>query len=851
MKTPPPWLALLADIREGRGLDALAAAWGKGDAGAGRWYAESLRTYLGGTSSQASAQTFRSVLAFFFAWVSEHRAKQESVPARLLSPDEILESDVKAWGTWLTEGGSWVVPAFAGTPTEQALVQLVEDRGVGAGLSFADLATLAQQRGIPLPSKPGELSALLGQLVRRRFIARHPRLADVMVEGEGGVMRKLRPGEAAPHGLFRYLAVRARGEVAPATVAARLSVLAGFFRAMMRPKNLRGVPCPLSVNPAAFAAEKATRAKVSEERSRSEARKTTRADLHLLTSLIDHAPGRTEVVRARDHLLVALLSSMGLRIGEALAARRGDVGEAPAEGGMRPTLRVQRKGGKAQVLALSERAAEALAAYDTALRESKTEPAIVEVALSPGAPLVHAARRWGHAAEAVDARVRRARAGQARTPRTAREIHPALVPWSRVGAEQMFGRYVGEALKQVAPGQAREAAGRTLRARLHPHGLRHLFAQMAIEGGMPLRVVAHQLGHQGQGTLERTYAPRVDDMLFDYGQLLEDALGGGVPLVPPSLPAPHPAREGGAKAEEPARPRPQESQAAYVEVAPAAAKGEALAAEDLGPATIVAVGEAGRGATFPPSPRWAYQEAPLLLDAGQIAALNAAGRPVPRAALSAAGLPPLLIDRAKLLSGLRSLLPYRLIEARSGGLKPNRAAAEGRLFVPIPCLDRDAGAVGDLVRLGEAVVDPARGERRTALVRWWVYLLASGRAIEASRDLGGQRVLWLPFDGPEPAWNGPTEGEAAWRARVHGRFLRAHEVQAGLGAFLGQHGASWPTGFVPSVLRPFLPQGEMRANAPQALEALDLSAAKAAEVAALVARPEGEVARDILRRFVG
>ncbi len=872
MKPPPPWLALLSDIRLGHGIDALASAWARGDEGAAKWYAESLRGYLGGSASAHSQEKFRSVLAFFFAWASEHRAQQEGTATRLLSPDEVLESDVRAWGAWLEQGGSWVVPAFAGSPTEQALVQLVEDHGSGSGLDYKALYALARQRGVSVPEGAPEFTAMLGQLVRRHFIARTPRTADVRIRDDQGRLRRLRSGQTPPPDAFRYLAVVARGGAAPATVSTRLACLSGFFRAVLRPKNLRGVPCPVGSNPASFALEKASRATASESRPRSEARKTTRADLELLLSLIDHAPGRSEVVRARDHLLVALLFSMGLRLGEVLGARQGDLGEAPSGEGVRLALRVHRKGGKAQLLAVSERVQARLQAYRQALSESDREPAWLEVALSPGAPLVHAARRWGHAAEAVDGRVQRARAGRARSPRAAREIHPALVPMSSPGAERVFARYVEVAVEQVAEGPAREAARAKLLARIHPHGLRHLFAQMALEGGMSLREVAHQLGHQGQGTLERTYAPRVDDMLFDYGRLLEGALGEKLPLVPPqppaptATPAPPPRRKAPPESSAPEpvvptkgegaqAPRQGERQPAFRELRPEAAKGEALPEQALAPPTILAIGAQGRAPSFEASPLWAYQERPLLLDKGQVSHLDAQGLRAPRSAVSASGLPEVLQDRARLFSGLSSLLPYRVLEPQ-GGMRANPAS---KLFVPVPCLVRATGSIGDLVRLGEALVDPASGPKRASLLRWWVYLLAAGRSVVAQKDTGGA-VTWLAFAEEEPAWNGPGESQSAWRARIHATHLRAHAVGEGIGAFLGQHGGAWPTGFVPDLLSPFsvasVASGEMAANAPQSLsgqvlEVLDMSRAQAVSVGHAMAQASGPVARDLVRAFVG
>lgn len=871
MKAPPAWLALLADLRAGRGIDALAAAWAGGNPGAARWYAESLRAYLGGLSSQDTAQKAQGTLAFFFAWVSEARARREGTTPRLLSPDEVLESDVKAWVTWLREGGSWVVPAFADGPLAQAVVQVLEDHGRGASsLDWTRVHALVKAQGVAMPRDAGEFTALLGDLTRRKFIGRTPKLTDVRILGDDGNKRRLRPGETPPPDAFSYFAVKAKGEAAPATLAARLSTVSALFRELLRPKNIRGVACPVSVNPASFALEKASRAKMSEERPRAVARKSTPADLALLRALIAEAPGRTDVIRCRDSLLVDLLYTMGLRLSEATGARLGDLHEAAAEGGTRLALRVHRKGGKAQVLPVSDAVRSSLEAYHQALRSSAREPSFVDVALSPGAPLLQGICAWGKASELVAERVARARAGAARGPKAQRQVHPALVPMTTQGVERVFHRYIDVAVQAIAEGPAREAAHAQLALRLHPHGLRHLFAQVSLEGGMGLREVAAQMGHDGIGTLERHYAPEVDTMRFDYRPLLEQALGGPVPWAPPRAaessrkPAPRAASPSshatappeGPAAELPQRPRQVPSEgAALVEARPGRVRGDALpATSGRAPETIHALGEQGRASVFLPSPAWAYQTAPLLLDDRQVKDLLDRDVPPPREAVSAYGLPSALREEALLFSGLLSLLPYRVLEVApgEGSLRVN-GAPQGRLFVPVPCLTRSEGDVGELVRLGETTLDPARGEARRALARWWAYLLSAGRMLQLR--LSGN-PSWLPFAAEEPEWNGPTESLGAWRARMHRRYLRAHDVQQGIGGFLETHGRHWPDALDAPQVRAFeAASGTLRPNPDElygvALAELSIGRIEASKVGAMMAQEQGPVAREMVRLFVG
>lgn len=146
-------------------------------------------------------------------------------------------------------------------------------------------------------------------------------------------------------------------------------------------------------------------------------------------------------VGARDRALLLLLYGTGLRIGEALSLRPGDLGDDP--GSLR-RLRVTGKGGRQREVPVLPAVAEALAAY---------------VALSPrpsgkGGALFLGVRGGTLESGVVRARVRALR------------------------------RSLG--LPETAT----------------PHALRHSFATHLLEGGADLRAIQELLGHAGLSTTQ-------------------------------------------------------------------------------------------------------------------------------------------------------------------------------------------------------------------------------------------------------------------------------------------------------------------------------------------------------------
>lgn len=205
------------------------------------------------------------------------------------------------------------------------------------------------------------------------------------------------------------------GGVAPATVARRLSALSGFYAYLLDEGLIARSPIA-----------RVRRPRVSDESPR------LGVDRPGMRALLDtaQASGR------RDHALACLLALSGLRISEALAA---DVTDLAHERGHR-TLRLRRKGGKRQTVALAPRTADAI---DAMLDGRTSGPLFV----------TRSGRRM--------------------------DRHAAL-----------------KVIRRLA-----HAAG--IEHAVSPHSLRHGFVTLALDAGVPLRDVQDAAGHADPRTTRR------------------------------------------------------------------------------------------------------------------------------------------------------------------------------------------------------------------------------------------------------------------------------------------------------------------------------------------------------------
>ena len=203
--------------------------------------------------------------------------------------------------------------------------------------------------------------------------------------------------------------------VAPATIARRLSALSGFYSYALDEGLIARSPVA-----------RVRRPRVSDESPR------LGVDRAGMRVLLDTA----QASGARDHALACLLALSGLRVSEALAA---DVADLSSERGHR-TLRLRRKGGTRQTVALAPRTA---AALDVLLAGRSSGPLFA----------TRSGRRMDrHAALKVVRRL-------ART----------------AGIEHVVS----------------------------PHSLRHGFVTAALDAGVPLRDVQDAAGHADPRTTRR------------------------------------------------------------------------------------------------------------------------------------------------------------------------------------------------------------------------------------------------------------------------------------------------------------------------------------------------------------
>lgn len=169
-------------------------------------------------------------------------------------------------------------------------------------------------------------------------------------------------------------------------------------------------------------------------------------------ALVDAIPGRGPLA-VRNRALVALLWRSGLRVSEALALRPADVDERAG------TVRVREgKGRKDRVAVIDSRALGYLRAW-TEVRKG--------LGLNGRQPLFCSV-------------------GSGSTRRPGEPVDPS---------------YVRRLLPKLG-----ERAG--IEKRVHAHGLRHTMATEMVERGLPLHVIAGQLGHSSTATTD-TYLAKL------------------------------------------------------------------------------------------------------------------------------------------------------------------------------------------------------------------------------------------------------------------------------------------------------------------------------------------------------
>ena len=600
------------------GIIALAKLWAdrgssqgaKWQEDASRWYRESLASWLGTKfASRHTRESYRATLLHFFDFVTRLHARiSQSSPLThpILAPHEVRESDVEAYAEFLRIGGTFVQPEMERDKTDQSLVIAIT-RGkasLGRPVSIEEVLLFYRRvEGAPVADDPS-LYKRLRDLARKNAIDSIPRWRDPFwPDPETGILRPPHPFEKIPPTWFKYLPIANAGKIpSPATIAQRLSAVSSFFQHLLAEKpGLLGMRSPVVGNPVADQLKKASSRAKQQRPSRTNARKTTSSDLHLLVRLISDS-GQPQLIAARDRFVVTLLHGMGLRVSELCGAINNDVVfEQDDSGHNIHVLTVTGKGEKVRRLAMPARAQAAWEDYRYAiLRSQKTDAWKVRATLAD-APLVGAVARKGFTLI-----VRPDKASM--EPGSIREIFRRYIALALVGVRALFAgtkledrsqaavrdavaAWIGTeyaAYARMADAERNEKIRVALTLRLHPHGLRHLFTEQGLASGIPIHVMSALLGHENVGTT-MVYAPQQRtehirlDAIADYLMPMTTSIVPGGAPPPPGSPPPPAA---------PARPVPP--------AAPAAAAAAAVAA--AAPARPAAAAPAAAAPTPPARP---------------------------------------------------------------------------------------------------------------------------------------------------------------------------------------------------------------------------------------------------------
>lgn len=481
-------------------LRQLGDAWSRQPRG-GR-FLESLVEFL---RSRSNANTLRaysySVLQFFSWYEFRHR--------RIVTPDLVKRVDVAEFETWLRTRDEGLRSFYLERDPARRLDRVIFEtlqRAGDAGLLFDAVYEAVSRRLGPMP--PADLAKRLACLVAVHTLKRTPSLAQIR-RGEVDIglpldmAKRVGIDVSPPDRIFRYFAPKktTAAEDRSPTVAARLSALSSLWRWFMGAgENAPGAADPLiRVNIFAELLRKASRqaAEVSRKSRREKTTTLTIFERLLATTYKDtHGDNALQMAASRmrtvieepraiagsrgsyndirDRALMLLLGQVGIRAEQVRKLQRGDIDTASGS----PMLTIRGKGGKVRQVQVPPAAMGALSELDAKLRQMAKHQRkygrkeVAATLLSPDAPLIPVVKQWG------------ANAGK---PTVERGL-------GRSGVAMMLRRRAVAA--GIAPGSAEFA-------RVHPHGLRHLFAKTAHLAGTPLPALQAMLGHsRGSQTLQ-------------------------------------------------------------------------------------------------------------------------------------------------------------------------------------------------------------------------------------------------------------------------------------------------------------------------------------------------------------
>ncbi len=359
-------------------------------------------------------------------------------------PHRVMTSDVEAWVSFLESGGRTVPPTL--DREERAALDVVSNGRGGREAIAKAIDSTRFLNGLLASASHHEVQLLMGRLATKGIVRRE--------KGHGEPFWKLPPPR--------------QGGLAPATVSQRLAALQSFFLAVIGQDGRRaGLEArgPMTVSPAAPVLVRYVKRTANSRVVRSERRKTRPVDWEALRSACWER-ARPEGWKQRDWTILVCLATTGLRVAELCRLRLKDIVSEPDEaGGRTTTVVVTRKGGREDKIAVPEIAQKEILALRTALRPDDQ---------SGDRPIAcMAVRRWG------------------------KQAH--LDPNAALSTTQVQTIFRGLA-KQVAIDTGDDP--KTVEQRIHPHGLRHLYAETLADAGVPVHEIRDLLGHQSIATTD-------------------------------------------------------------------------------------------------------------------------------------------------------------------------------------------------------------------------------------------------------------------------------------------------------------------------------------------------------------
>jgi site-specific recombinase XerD len=285
------------------------------------------------------------------------------------------------------------------------------------------------------------LGLLEQDLIRRDAAARTRRAyrADLEQFADWAGPRGLLPATVGTADVRRYLATLSARGAAPSTSARKLAALRALFRSQREHGAVAHSPAEL----------------VSAPRRPRRLPRVLKA--REAASLLDAIPA-AGALQLRDRAMFELAYSCGLRAGELVSLRPGDLDHDAEQ------LRVEGKGRKTRVVPVGELAQEAVNAYlergrGKLLERSRTKLAVANVDRSVGARATRAVPEDALFLSKTGRRL------------STSDVWRRLRRWAqRAGIESTTGA-------------------------VNPHALRHSFATHLLDGGADLRTIQELLGH--------------------------------------------------------------------------------------------------------------------------------------------------------------------------------------------------------------------------------------------------------------------------------------------------------------------------------------------------------------------